>query len=111
MTTLPTWGGRSKFRYEGSVENGTTIVYGKGRDGKGYKVRVEARQYAELRRHFRNRGNVRVGTSRTDPPPGSIGAWLMANVTRTAIASYVAPILIHEGYAEKADRKDIRVTR
>jgi len=40
-------------------------------------------------------------TSRTDPPRGSLGEWLMSNITKTAIASYVGAILTHEGYAEK----------
>ena len=111
MPALPTWGGRSQFRYEGSVVTGTDIYYGKGRNGKGWKIRIGANQYSALRRHFRNRGNIPIGTSRTNPPSGSLGVWLQVNVTRTAIASYVGPILVHEGYAEREGRHDIRIIR
>jgi hypothetical protein len=105
MPSLRTWGGRSRFSYQGSIETGTDIRY-----GKGWNVRVEAHQYAAIRRQFINR-EVPAGTSRTDPPPGSLGAWLQANVTRTAIASYVAPILVEENCAERIRKHYIRVTR
>jgi len=105
MTTLRTWGGRSQFRYEGSVEAGTDITYGEER-----KIRVEAHQYAALRTHFCDQV-VPAGTSHTDPPSGSLGAWLQKYVTPVGIASYVAPILVHEEYAERIGVRDIRVTR
>jgi len=44
---------------------------------------------------------VGIGTSRTNPTPGSVGEWLQANVTKTAMASFVGPILLAEGYAER----------
>jgi hypothetical protein len=102
---LPTWAGRSKFEYTGSVAGGTEILYGK----KPYRQRITAAQYRELLRHFKG-ATVGIGTSRTDPTPGSVGEWLQANVTRTAIASYVGPILLEEGYAERVlgARSEIR---
>jgi hypothetical protein len=100
-----TWAGRSHFEYSGSVETGTDIIY-----GQGWKVRVDAQEYAALRRHFLNR-IVPVGTSRTDPPEDSLGAWLQSNVTRTGIASYVAPILLLEGYAVRVGKSDIQIIR
>ena len=100
-----TWGGRSQVDYSGSVATGTDIVY-----GQGWTVRVGAEEYAALRNHFLDR-IVPVGTSRTDPPSDSLGAWLLANVTMTAIASYVAPILVLEGYARRVGKHDIRITR
>ena len=100
-----TWGGSSTFKYSGSVEAGVKITY-----GKGWTVRVTAEQFSELRTHFLRR-KVPVGTSRTNPSSGSLGEWLQTNVTRTAIASYVAPILVEEGYAERVGNDDIRITR
>jgi hypothetical protein len=100
-----TWGGRSTFDYVGSVETGTRITY-----GKGHTVEISAQQYAALRQFFLNRA-VPAGTPRTKAPGESLGAWLQANVTRTAIASYVAPILILEKYAERVGDYDIRITR
>jgi hypothetical protein len=92
--TLPTWTGKSYFKYEGSVGKGTHIWFGKSKR----PVPVSASQYAKLLDHFKGQ-EVPVGTSRDKPQPGSLGEWLKVNVTRTAIASYVAPILIERAYA------------
>lgn len=102
MKTLLTWAGKSEFRYSGSVKDGTTIVF-----GQGYSVKVSSSQYAAMLNLFSGR-TVNIGTSRTDIPRGSVGEWLQSNVSKTAIASYVGPILIAEGYAQKADEPDIR---
>ena len=104
MRTLPTWAVRSRFGYSGSIMEGTEIKYGKE---LLYTQFVSAPQYSILLNHFRGR-TVDIGTSRTIPPPGSVGEWLQSHVTKTAIASYVGPILIAEGYAEKAGGPRIR---
>lgn len=54
----------------------------------------------DLLTHFKGM-RVPCGTSRDKPQIGSLGEWLQGNVTKTAIASYVAAILVHEGYAKK----------
>jgi len=90
-----TWSGESCFCYYGSVKEGTSIRY-----GSGHLVDVSRQNYTALLDHFRGK-EVEVGTSRTKPPEGSVGKWLQQNVTKTAIASYVGPILIEEGYAVK----------
>jgi hypothetical protein len=95
MKELSTWGGRSKFRYSGSVTAGTSISY-----GKGWSVYITAAQYQALLNHFRGE-EVEIGTSRDAVPPDSVGEWLQKYVTRTAIASYVGPILVIEGHAEQ----------
>ena len=94
--TLPTWAGISEFEYSGSVATGTEILYGTKRNRK----RIAAAQYRTLLRAFKG-ARVGIGTSRTNPTPGSVGEWLQANVTKTAVASYVGPILLEEGYAER----------
>ena len=94
MKTLPTWRKRSEFTYSGSVQDGTRIYYG----SKPWEAYVSAEKYQELLRHFKEKG-VPCGASRDEPPSGSLGEWLQQNVTKTAIASYVGSILIHEGYA------------
>lgn len=96
MIELPTWGGKSTFSYEGSVQAGTRISYG----SSGWTTYVSADHYRKLLNHFRGR-RVPCGTPRTNVPRGSLGEWLMENVTKTAIASYVGAILVHEGYAVK----------
>jgi hypothetical protein len=103
MIKLRTWAGESQFSYNGSVKAGTEIYYGK----RPYRIAVSSAKYHELLKHF-SKNSVNIGTSKTNPPRGSVGEWLQKNVTKTAIASYVGPILIHEGYAEKVDRSEIR---
>ncbi len=45
------------------------------------------------------------------PPKGSLGEWLQTNVTRSAIACYVASILVIEGYAKRVGIHDIYIIR
>lgn len=111
MTLLHTWAHRSAFTYEGSVRAGTRIEYGEGAlslNGVPHSVEVVSLHYLGLLLHFAGQ-TVPVGTSRTDPPAGSLGDWLKAVITETAIASYVAPILIHERYAQRVGDHDIRI--
>jgi hypothetical protein len=102
MPTLQTWSGRSIFGYTGSIQNGTMITYGQNRT-----IRVTGDQYNALLNHFQGQ-TVTAGTSRTNRPEGSVGDWMKVNVTPVAISSYVCPILIAEGYAEKVGRSQIR---
>jgi len=95
MQTLRTWSGRSQFQYCGCVACGVNIRYG----SKG-RAAVTAKEFATLLAAFGGR-RVDVGTSRTNPPRLSLGAWLQQHVTRTAIASYMAPILIEECLASR----------
>ena len=99
IRTLPTWAFRSEFRYGGSVKEGVTIRYG---NGFSLAQHITAQQFRDLLDYFRGR-TVNIGTSRTTPPPGSVGEWLQTNVTKIAMASYVGPILINENYATKVE--------
>lgn len=96
LKTLNTWAGRSNFSYCGSVKTGTIIQF-----GKAGEVFVSAAAYKKLIKNFCGK-EVNIGTSRDNALAGSVGRWLQENITKTAIASYVGPILIEEGYAEKA---------
>lgn len=95
-TTLKTWGGRSRFSYIGSVNEGTLILYG----AKPFKYLVTANDYEDMLGHFSGR-TVSCGTSRTHLPQGSLGEWLQNNVCKTALASYIGSILVKERYAKK----------
>ena len=92
---LITWGERSSFEYDGSVDVGTAIRF--GTNGRQFVTRE---QYVALLAHFKGR-TVDIGTSRDNPPEDSVGAWLQEHATKTAIASYVGAILVAEGYAER----------
>jgi hypothetical protein len=98
---LNTWANKSdfEFTYEGEdILTGMTIIhYGKN---KRYKQKITADQYHNIIERFRGQ-TLPIGTSKTDPPRNSLGFWLNQTITRTAIASYVGPILVHFGYAEK----------
>ena len=102
--TLQTWAGRSLFKFSGFVREGTIIYYG---EEFKYTIKISQEQYNTLIKHFRGQ-IAEAGTSRTDPPRGSVGEWLQQNVNRTAIASYVCPILIDQKYVERAGRTEIR---
>ena len=60
MMTLPTWKGRSRFKYEGSVKKqGTQIWFGQ----EGFSVTVSNSQYTKLLDHFKGK-NFRWNKSR-----------------------------------------------
>jgi hypothetical protein len=99
---LKTWAGRGDFSYEGSVAVGTKILY-----GKGWTISISAEDYRKLLAQYHGR-TVNMGTSWTDPRTGSVGEWLQANVSKTATASYVGAILVHEGFAVREGGPEIR---
>jgi len=49
---------------------------------------------------------VSIGTSRTDPPQGSLGAWLMKTYGLYGMTSYIGPILIEEKFAIRGSASD-----
>ena len=100
--SLPTWAGRSQFQYEGSILEGTKIHF--GQDSRS-AFNVSKDVYAKMLIQFSGR-EVSIGTSRTDPPKGSLGKWFQENCTRIALASYIGPILVEEGYAERGSEPD-----
>lgn len=102
MIELKTWGEQSIFKYEGSVELGTKIYF-----GKCNIISISSGQYKELVKMFAGR-SVNIGTSRTNPPNQSVGEWLINNVSKVATASYVGAIMIYEGYAEKTGGPNIK---
>jgi hypothetical protein len=93
MKELRTLVKQKPFKYDGSVKNGTIVYF-----GEGWKIKVTDSQYSSLLEKF-NGQTLAIGASRTNPPKNCLGEWLMANITKTAIASYVVPILIDEGFA------------
>jgi hypothetical protein len=101
--TLKTWNGKKEFSYSGSVTTGTEIRYG---DDFFFKITVDADSYAALLGTFAGR-EVPLGTRSTRVPASSVGAWLIANVSKTAIALFIGPILINEQYAKRGRAADL----
>ena len=102
MVTLKTKARGVEFSYERTPEDDILIRYGRSRT-----TAIAGSDYDRLVQRFSGQV-VTVGTSRDAPAHGSIGEWLQKNVTRTAIASYVAPILVHEGDAVWVDDHTVK---
>ena len=93
MVTLKTKARGAEFSYERTPHGAIRIKYGDNRP-----IAIATEDYDRLIETFRGR-TVKLGTSFDNPPPGSVGEWLQQNVTKTATASYIGPILVHEGNA------------
>ncbi|WP_342433460.1 hypothetical protein [Neobacillus sp. FSL H8-0543] len=90
------------FQYEGSIKDGINIVYG---DLRSQKI-VAQDKIQLLLNNFSNK-TVPIEETRTiaDLNEGSLGHWLNTHENGPVITSYVAAILVHEGYAEYCDKK------
>lgn len=89
FTTLSTWGGRARFsyRHDGSL----ALRYGSGRH-----CRVSAEHMERLRAEHRGQLVAVFGME------ASLDAWTKEHVTRTRIASYLAPALVELGFVERS---------
>ena len=92
---LRTWGEQSRFEYNGNVRIGTIIWY-----GQSGKSTIAVDQWQSLLNEFAGR-TVEIGTSKDNPPPGSMGDWFYRNITQTALLPYVGAILLHENLATR----------
>lgn len=89
----------AEFTYEGSVSLGLRLTFGETRQ----TARVSAEALRRLLDHFTDMpGPVAIGASRDKPPLGSLGAWWIAHQSRRQLASYLAAVLVEEGYAQKS---------
>jgi hypothetical protein len=109
MVTLPTWSGSSEFQYEGSVTKGTSIFWQERTRPRGWSKPsfVTAEHYRGLLSNFSGQ-EVTLGHY-PYPPPGSVEEWLKEKYDQWGLTSYIGPILVREGYAERgAQRGRIR---
>ncbi|MEJ2610605.1 MAG: hypothetical protein P8179_11080 [Candidatus Thiodiazotropha sp.] len=102
---IPTWGGNSTFDYNGCIITGTEIIF-----GNNNQHTITAEEWNMLRHQFIGRV-VEIGTSRDNPPSGSMGEWFLQNIHKQALMSYVGVILIREYYAVKESDTQIRVVK
>lgn len=93
---------RTWFRYEGDVNQGTTIMHS-GEPLISYEL------YMAALKHFSGQ-TIRGGFSMTDPTPGGLGEWIKQNSSRygrslsSRHGSFIAAILVHEGYIQSSLR-------
>lgn len=97
MPTIPTLVRRRPFSYEGSVEEGITIIY-------AGKPRITAEFFAFMLIQLRSK-TLKTGFTKDNPTPGGFGEWLQQNTGKLGTnkltprhGSHVAAILVHEGY-------------
>lgn len=93
---METWSGVSTFAYREDGSDGYEIKFGSARQ----TVRISGQLLSALRAEFGS-NTVSLGTSRTNPPGGSLGEWLQRHLTPTATASYVGPLLVNKGLAAR----------
>jgi hypothetical protein len=96
--TVPTFGGGANFQYRGNTNTATVIRYSKA----ALEIVLTESDYLKIWNHFRGR-EVKVGTSQS-PVADSFGAFLKDEITHIGAASYVARIMLEEGYASKPRR-------
>jgi hypothetical protein len=76
-----------------------------GNDNSGFFVPLTTLQTIAL--DFKDQ-KVAIGASRTSPPAGSLGEYLLENLSGTALASYVAPLIIYLGLAKGVGGHDLQ---
>lgn len=104
MQLLRTQSRNRPFSYERLADGRIRLRY-----GQGFETRIAAMDIERLLTVFQGQ-TVLLGTSRDYPPEGSIGAWLQQNVTKTAVAAYLGPVLVHEGLAAWGPRSGKALT-
>jgi len=98
--TCKTFAGLGEFRVSGSIATGAEIWPGQMR----YPIRFPKNFFDSLLRRFRAQ-EVNVGLQFDRPGKDSLGEWIKKNLpTKMNPATYVAGLLIDEGYAERAGR-------
>jgi len=86
-------------------ENKYTIIYGRKKLAVNKKLTLEI--LGQLLLHFSEK-EISIGARGDKPPNNSLGQWIKSKI-RINLASYVAPILVKEGYAEVIDTHTIRI--
>jgi len=82
------------FQYR--IQNGDRqIEYG----SLPFRATITQKNYQEILRYFQGK-TVLLGAVYDDPPPGSLGAWLIERLPGRNLAMYIGAILVEEGEAE-----------
>ncbi len=93
-------GQRTKFTYEGNIDNGVTLKFASG------DIEISRDVFREAINQFRGK-NIKGGFSMTNPIPGGFGFWVQnksKELNNTSLTprhgSFVAAILREEGYIQ-----------
>ena len=106
MIRLKTRSKGKPFWYERTPDNKIRIIFGQDR-----KTAIPVQKYESMIRAFRGK-EVELRPTRGIPKAGSVEAWVrLNNITKTAIASYLGPILVHEERAEWLDDAPVLTVR
>ncbi len=98
--TLGSLGKRTWFQYEGSVKEGTTILF----TGNPF---ISSELYRAALSSFSGK-TIKGGFSMTDPPSGGFGEWVKENSSMYGRrltprhGSFIAAILVSEGYIDNS---------
>jgi len=83
------------FQYR-RIENGDCqIEYG----SLPFRETITQEVFQEILLYFQGK-KVLLGATYDDPPPGSLGAWLVERIPGPNLAMYIGSILVHEECAE-----------
>jgi excisionase family DNA binding protein len=100
-----TFGGETQFRVQGSVEKGARIWPGKKAP---YPLKCSKEFFEGLLKKHRGQ-TTRVGLSFSEPGEASLGAYIRRELnTKMNPTTYIAGLLVEEGYAERSERGYIR---
>jgi hypothetical protein len=100
-----TWGGRSEFRYRGSVSTGTLISWKDKSTRTGWCTQpclLKNEEYRGMLAHFSDQA-AEVGDYR-HPRAGSVEDWMSQTYGQWGLNSYWSMILIEEGYAQRVPK-------
>jgi hypothetical protein len=97
-TKLSTWNGGSGFEYERNADGTIVVYYGEKCE---YSLFLDTQIYDQLVRTFAGT-RVRVNHCLAED---NIEDWLTKNGIRAGVSQYVAPIVLHEGYAVEGSRR------
>ncbi|MFQ5481033.1 MAG: hypothetical protein ACE5DW_07120 [Thermodesulfobacteriota bacterium] len=91
MPTSKTFKGK-KFPYEGSIDGDFLLCFSSPKPTKVKKAVIGL-----IKKEISNRGTIKAGLSRTNPPANSLGAFLMQN-GKSASLSHILPLLEEAGF-------------
>lgn len=100
---MATWARQAPFRFRARQDGGFDLEFGQAQSRT-----IDGAQLRVLLNTFKGR-TVLTGTSHTNPPAGSLGAWLLTNLGGASTASYFAPVLEHMGYAARVPDDTSRI--